>query len=374
MKKVLFLSFVNIALKNGGGMATLSYYNAVCACRPGNVDLMMSQEYCVGHFSHAIGMPKRSVLDYFTDCNLHRGKTFIKRYIRDNYQKYDTVVINNGRNAGDMMDYIHKYNLRIIVIHHNFEVEYSMTNKSFYTLGGHFPYIVSYFEGQAYRKADVNCFMTAKDVALFEDYYGPANAEKHILAVYETEHRDFTPSLCSNAKTCLITGSMCTYQTYYSIKKFGEVYMKCFTDVCPDFKIIISGRNPNSVIYDLRDKWSESISVIPNPEDMNEIMDMGAFFICPTCIGGGIKLRVMDGLKKGLPALVHEISARGYEAFGDLPYFQVYNDTQSFIKGLNSIRSFIDNNRDYQNIIINKYKENFSFETGVSRMKKILNG
>ena len=111
-------------------------------------------------------------------------------------------------------------------------------------------------------------------------------------------------------------------------------------------------------------------AIIPNPIDIEKEVVNNDIFVCPTCIGGGLKLRVMDGLKVGLPILVHEVSARGYDYFFTHDWFQIYNDKESFIAALKQIKDIFKNIDS--NIIIQEYNNYFSFEAGVKRLKYCL--
>ena len=133
----------------------------------------------------------------------------------------------------------------------------------------------------------------------------------------------------------------------------------------------MAGRNPHSSILNIRDKYPKTITVVPNPKDMDAVVEQANIFFCPTCIGGGLKLRLMDGLKLGLPVLVHKVSARGYDVFYDKPYFQVYDNVDSFLRGLQSISDFIKDTPNYKQEIQSTYSSFFSYESGLQRMKLI---
>ena len=75
----------------------------------------------------------------------------------------------------------------------------------------------------------------------------------------------------------------------------------------------------------------------------------------------------MDGLRYGLPALVHEVSARGYEPFLDRSLF-VYDSPASFRVSLDRMLSA---NPD-RSMTLETYSSCFSFHSGVSRMKHFL--
>lgn len=372
MKRILYLASFDINKRAGGCLASLCYYNSLCAIRPGRVDLMMGEEACVGKYKDAIKIPARKGLDYLTDISLHRGKRFITDYIRKNAGLYDICVINCSRYGGDMMKDIKKAGLKIVMIHHNYEVEFCMDNKYLITLNGRFPQLVAYYERRAYKMADANCYLTKADADLIRDAYGVCKGSNHILGVYEYEPQSYKPSSTVNNHNFVISGSLSDYQTYHSLELFEKEYFETLKEICPDLKLIITGRNPNSSIYSFQSKNPDCIEIVPNPDNIEYVIERATVFLCPTSIGGGLKLRVMDGLKKGLPVLVHKISARGYDIFEGCPYFQVYSNKNEFAKGLKAIFNYIHDNRNYKEEIIKKYNEYFGFEAGLNRMERII--
>ena len=94
MKRILYLASFDIGKRTGGGLASLCYYNALCFLYPGQVDLMMNEECCVGKYENAIKIPPRQWYEYLTDFSLHRGKRFILRYIKEHALEYSVCVIN----------------------------------------------------------------------------------------------------------------------------------------------------------------------------------------------------------------------------------------------------------------------------------------
>lgn len=364
---------MSMGTTSGAGLATYAYYNAFCKLFPGMVDGAIAEHSCSGICDGFIPIPDRSKIAALLSGSLHRYKAFLKKFLKKHGTDYSLCIVNGSVYAGDMMNLIHSYGIKIVVIHHNYEVEYFMTNKSSFTLWGHFPYLISKNEGNAYRKADYNLFLTKPDMEKCMDVYGQASGENHLIGVFEIMPRKFIPSKCLSDETLILTGSLCTYQTIYSIINFEEEYFNLVKNEFPNLKIIMAGRNPSEVVLKLKEKHPNSIEVIANPDNMDDVMDMGNVYFCPTCIGGGLKLRVMDGLRKGLPVLTHKISARGYEVFFDKPYFQVYDDVKSFIKGLKMIKAYIrGNGYGFQNEILKEYEMAFGFESGVNRLEGIL--
>jgi glycosyltransferase involved in cell wall biosynthesis len=105
---------------------------------------------------------------------------------------------------------------------------------------------------------------------------------------------------------------------------------------------------------------------------MSKVINKADIYLCPVFVGGGLKLRVMDGLQQGLPALVHEVSARGYDEFEKAGVLFSYNDKQSFEESLTKIVEITKKHKIKKEDIRKLYQVNFSFEEGVKRVKKIL--
>ncbi|MBQ8050750.1 MAG: glycosyltransferase [Bacteroidaceae bacterium] len=371
MKRILYFTPMDIGKRFGGGLASRAYYDAVCRLFPGQVDLMLPEEYCVGPFADAIAVPPRSRIRALLSGSLHRYRLFMRDYLRRNAHLYSLCVLNDGFRAGDMMDMIHGFGLRTMVVHHNFEREYHMGSKSIFTFGGHYAGLVVRNERQAYVKAHVNCFLTAADAQLFEQAYGK-RAHNYLLGVFEAADSKL-PLLQEVRREPLvaITGSMNTAQTEFGVMNFRERYFHCLRELLPDWKVRIAGRNPSEPIRAFADEYPDVIELIPNPEDMSEVVNPCGVFLCPTHVGGGLKLRVMDGLRQGLPVLTHRVSARGYDAFVGEPFFAVYEDEDSFREGLQKVTS-LTLTLETRKQIQKQYAAVFGFEAGLRRMEKIL--
>ena len=369
MKRILFIATSNIHKKDGGGIEQKGKYNSLICLFPDKVDLMMAEECMSEDDTNAIGVPRRSLFKAVMSGSIHRNKEFLRNYLVTNHDKYSLIVISGGVAAGDMIDMIHNFGIKIMVIHLNFEREYHMDNRTLLTLGGRIPYFIIKNERTAYLRCDCNCFMSVDDKLLFEQYYGPTNVPSVVVGAYEPEDKIMGPIENTKAvhKTIVITGSMDTVQTIEGIKDFRKNYFQIFKDMYPDWNLVLAGRNPAADIYDFANTAREVIDIIPNPNSMEEIIKSSSIFLCPTNVGGGIKLRVMDGLRFGRPVLVHEVSARGYESMCNEPYFRVYHDRNSFILGLSDIMTYLQHQNE-PNEIRSKYLEYFSFEAGTQRL------
>ena len=377
MKKVLFIATTNLNNKDGGALGQRGYLASIKKVSDNNIDVIMPEEGCHGVYSNAIGAPRRSFLKSILSGSIHRYKSFVTQYLYKNKGVYDICFINGGIYAGDMMDIIHSFGIKIVVTHLNYEPEYQMDNKSMWTLYGRTSFFVRRNERKAYLKSDVNCFMSESDRVLFEKNYGKIDTPSVIIGCYE-----YSPMIAQigseRSETDIITpimaitGSMNTIQTINGIQDFRNNYYSIFKKICPGWKIVIAGRNPSDEIYDFQKENSDTIEVIPNPENMRDIIQRASIFYCPTNSGGGIKLRLMDGLKMGKPVLVHSVSARGYDSLLEEPFFKQYNDKQTFERGLKDLKDYVETQNDLRTIQ-QKYLDYFSLEAGTNRYKIVFN-
>lgn len=376
MMKILYIATANPFVRSGGGIANLAYYKALNHLYPNSVDMVLPEEQVPTNNSiHRIFPAKRrsklSKLMAFLAGSIHRYKECVSDILKK--EKYDICFINGGLYAGDMMSIFKEARVKTIVMHHNFEREYQSTVYS-NLLFKH--YYVSYTiknERNAYLNADVNLFITNEDKKLFEKTYGKTHALNRVIGVFEPSSvkiNDYKNK--NNIFTAVISGSVNADQTIAGIRDFHDNYWDVLKNVIPNYELIFTGRNADrlySVFHDFNDKH---IKIIPNPEDINEIVSMAHLYICPINVGGGLKLRVMDGLRMGLPVLTHQVSARGYEPFFSKPYFRVYHDKKTFEEGLKDLIHYIQNDSS-NSCKKNEYDSIFGIDKGVDRFRNLIN-
>lgn len=378
MRRILFIATYNVGKRTGGGLATLAYYNAFKHLFPDIVDLVMAEENCVDMYTDAIKIPHRGLVEKIVGLlrgETHRNLSFFKRFIRTVAGKYSHCVINGGVYAGDMISLFHKQGIKVIVIHHNFEREYHLDNRSWKTLWGLNASLVNSIERNAYLKSDLNCYITPEDQSLFHEYYGNCRGKEYMLGMFEPSFAKLLPMKGegdSSVRHIIVSGSMDSVQTIIGIMDFKERYYSIWEENFKDWNMIFAGRNPGKEIMNFCNEHPNRLAIVPNPPVMDEIIDRGSIFLCPTNVGGGLKLRLMDALRRGMPVLTHEVSARGYNAFFGYPFFQVYNDEESFKKGLESLIYFIQNNKNWKSEILRIYDSHFGFTSGCGRISYMM--
>ncbi|AEF85503.1 hypothetical protein TREPR_0200 [Treponema primitia ZAS-2] len=379
MKKILYIATGNPFVRSGEGLATIAYYNALMSIFNNNIDIIMGLEAIDKHKNknNYFGAPRRNKL-YASIAlifgHLHRNKKYVYLHLQKYKDQYMWCIINGGIYAGDMIDYIKSMGIKTIVIHHNYEREYSVDNRTITSFGGLFPYYIIRNEKNAYLKADLNMFLTKSDMKLFEENYGVCNGEINLLGVFEPtiENIPMVVQKQSLVPSIVITGTLGSVQTEHGIRNFYKYYYQTLIKICPMAKIVIAGRNPTKKIKDIEKNSNNRIKIISNPDNIEDIIQSASIYYCPIDIGGGLKLRVMDGLRQGLPVLVHEVSSRGYDVFFGKPYFKIYNDYETFKEGFSSLVRMYGNNEIDNKQIQNDYVEYYSFKAGCIRLEKAL--
>ena len=165
----------------------------------------------------------------------------------------------------------------------------------------------------------------------------------------------------------IITGNLEITQNVTSTTAWLREYGPVLQSLDPEMSLTVAGKNPSKAIMAEADRLGAT--VVASPPDMSVLLREADVYICPSDNGSGIKLRIMDGLKMGLPIVAHILSSRGYEYCVGKNMF-VYNDRESFIGAVKSALSLTGDRQ----ALIAEYQRVFSFASGVVRMRSILQG
>lgn len=374
-KRVLFdSSTANISIENGGSLAVLAYLNAVLELFPNVVDVITPSEFNIKDNRFvSIDVDKRSNKGRnigFLQGKFYRSADFIVDYVKKNPTRYEWIFLNGGLHSGYTISKLKKLGVKIVVFHHNYEPEYQMGCKSIATLKGRTDIWVKVWERKAYKYSTINFFISPEDKDLFEKEYG-RRTNNHVIGIYEPK-RVHDKEINNNfEKSMAITCSLCAYQNLLSLRRFKEKYIDIYHDILPDWELKIMGRDPSNEIIDWATEYP-FVKVFPSPENIRELCSQSPVYLCQMDDGGGLKLRVMDGLRNGQPVLTHKVSARGYNAFFNEPFFKVYDDEESFVKGLREISEYAKSDEFSREYVQKRYYKEFGFDSGVERLKKII--
>lgn len=305
--------------------------------------------------------------------HLHRYYNIIPNLLASN--QYDIVVFDNSRVSSDMIKIVQSYGAKVITIHHNYEMEYNRDNTEWF-LKPLMLFWTRRYEKEAVRESDLNLCLTAEDKQLFIKHYLNNKAFKkkvdniHVVGTFESSnitHKTLSYNNNDKIKTFVITGNLSAKQTENSVIPWIKHYYPILKTMIPNAKLIIAGKKPSQKLIKIC--LANNINVIPSPKDMSPILMEAQAYICVTKLGGGLKLRIMDGLSFGLPIIAHTVSARGYGVFINRGMLFSYYNQDSFSKAISEVIKHSFSKEDIQNAYIRE----FAFESGVKRMQKALN-
>lgn len=378
--RVLFVTVLDPFKSGGGPQATRAFMDATIDIFGRNkVDIMtcegiaIPKDYRDINFIFVPQRPKWLAYLLFPFGILGRFARPLAKCVNVKDSIYDYCIINGCMEAGYCFKKAKSSKVKKIVIHHNMEVKFNMDTKTVLTLKGRWPYTLRQSEKNAYRYSDYNLYLTQQDLNEMQSCYGQTRAKNRLIGTFDYKDADIIRPANSEKKFHLVaSGTMGHYQTTHGVLDFYKSYYPIAKRMKPELKILLTGRNPSKEICNLENATQYSIRVIPNPKDIMLEVQKGCVYLCPTDIGSGLKLRAMDGLKCGLPILVHEVSARGYDFFYDKPYYRIYHDEKTFEEGFKDILAFLDETPNPARIINQDYYEFFGFNKGMERFKAAL--
>ncbi len=306
----------------------------------------------------------RKMLDYIA------GK--VHRYGKETYElfdphKFDVAVFDTSNVSFHLIDKAKRSGLKVITIHHNFQLEYARDDmrppKKYLTL-----FWTRIFEKKAVVLSDLNLTLTKTDAESLQKYYSE-KSNFAVLGSFEFEKQELNvieEKKSNHSRSFVITGQLSSVQTENSLIPWIKEYSHAIKDEFPDSSLIITGRNPSERLKTICLEYG--IELIPSPKDIEAIVRGCNYYLCPTSLGSGIKLRVMDGLHNGLMVIAHSRSARGYESMINNGIMFSYNDLKSFREALHNLSLA----RYTKNEVRKTYMEYFSLEAGTKRLDNIL--
>ncbi|MBE0673801.1 MAG: glycosyltransferase [Bacteroidales bacterium] len=255
------------------------------------------------------------------------------------------------------------------------EIDYFADNKPSPFIRIPYLFFIRKTEQEALRMSHLNLTLTNQDKSRLEKlyFYGHVTDPIQQLGVYEkislhNDYRFYGSNSQSNEKVVFVmTGSLSFIQSDKSIRNFLNVYLPCIEKKISNYELLIGGSDPSMKLIEYVSKYP-NIRLIADPVDLSEIVEMGDIYLCPVEMGSGMKLRIMDGLKAGLPVITHKVSGKGYEAFIKNGVMFEYDSVNSFNQSVPKALSVKINRSQIKDL----YVKTFSLESGKRRLEDIL--
>ena len=368
--KVLIVTHNYLTGYGGGVFGARAYINAFSALYDGVTLLYPIRERATGSDGLREGIRRIGVPDsvprpaklarILFKGVVHRFEKPFRELLAQ--ERFDLIVFQNSKCSSRIIRDARSSGARVVVIHDNLEQDYTRDNTPLLLRPILLPAVIR-TEREAVRTADLNLVLTPDDARLFKSLYG---GKISLWGTFEYGPSGPRISACVRDPVFVMTGNLGARQTESSLIPWLSEYYPVLKEMVPDARLIVAGKEASQA---LQRRLSEvGAEFVDTPTDMTATLARARFYLCPVNCGGGVKLRVMDGLREGLPALVHRVSARGYEAFENRSLF-VYDDLASFRRALSALlRCDSDPARNRE-----LFDRIFSFEAGVERLRKLMN-
>jgi len=300
---------------------------------------------------------------------LHRHNGVAKRMIVEN--DYDYCIFDHNSIAGSLVDDCRKAGIKTIVLNHNCEQEYFRDNNSKIKNLLLLP-VVRKNERHSYKACDYNIFLTEEDEATFKKLYGCSETTSIVGGCFlrkgeKINVEDDRPFDKENPKI-VISGTMGNVQNLDGINYFLD---ELYRFVPENMSVILTGRNPSVELKEKVEQYN-NVRIIENPENILDIVGQCDIFVCPTRLGGGMKLRIIDGLRCGLPVIAHKVSARGYTHFMKNGIVRQFERPEEFKDCLEKTLADIKSQRIDRYKIKGEAENFFCFDSAMNRVRKTI--
>lgn len=378
--KILIVTNHCLDTLSGGNIASIAFINSLTEfskeChliypkKGPTLNLLNSKIFKTGIVNN------RNIFQKIIDIYLGRINTFtnilVPKVIEFNP---DLIIFDNSRSSFGYINQLKSFKKNIITIHHNFEREFYKSSYDNLFIKYPLLFYIKKAEKLAVLGSDLNITLTFQDIILLQNHYDyNKKALFNCIGIFNPIKSNFNTLKCSKINqslTFLITGNLGVNQTEISLIPFLLNEFKIILSYFPSCKLIIAGRNPSKRLIFLCSKYS-NINLISNPKNISDIANSADIYICPVNSGGGIKLRILDGLQFGLPILTHTISGRGYEIFQENGYIHTYSNLVEFKNSLFKIFNLKQSNINHRLEIFSLYNKTFSFESGSNRLISLI--
>jgi len=338
----------------------------ICICEEyiDDIDTRLSDKITLYAVKERSWISKRLA---FATGILHRHRNVVHHLLHKNV--YDYCIFDHSFIAGNLVKESKKLGDKSITIHHNCETDYFRDNTPNAIIRTLLLPQIKKNEKTAYLNSNYNIFLTNADKQSFEERFGISEGKSMVIGCFERGNIPLPELPVKEVKTdftIVITGSIGNVQNLDGINDFLYNY---YPMIPANFKIIIAGQRPPVELKERCGKY-DNITIIDTPSDMYAVLCRGDIFLCPARLGSGIKVRIMDGLRVGLPVIAHKNSGRGYEDFVKKEFMVLYDDKESFGNALKKIVIMLKNNEIDRSVVQQLYYDMFSLKTNVEKIKK----
>ena len=134
------------------------------------------------------------------------------------------------------------------------------------------------------------------------------------------------------------------------------------------FKLTFAGRNPNSNLIK-NCKLYEEVELIPNPENMNNIIDNSFISLVPIFSGSGQQYKAVESLSRGIPIIITSQAAEALSLKDRLNCF-VANNVEDYFECINILMNSPETYQEIARNGLNYINKEFSWKSKVDNLIK----
>ncbi len=264
---------------------------------------------------------KTSEFIYFGISN----RFFFQKYSKDMLKQIKNLLASNDYSYiiidGFLIYYLtfilrrQKPGCKIILIEHNIEFQNLLEEFSYekrpvrkillklYEAGS------KRFEIESWLNSDYILFISERDKSSAEEILDGRKRLNVLPPSFPFRQVKSNDELEKNSFNLLILGNMWWYPNIEGAKWFLEDVFPAIKKLDDRYRVFVVGRNPSELLSLYK---SESIVFTGSVRSVDEYIRKCDLLIVPNFSGGGIKIKIYEGIKKGIPVFARPESIVGY--------------------------------------------------------------
>jgi glycosyltransferase involved in cell wall biosynthesis len=369
-KYALFISSLSPGKMGGGAISSLALAQAVSLLHGRKMMYLGPPFMQDTHESEVIvdryvPIGSRSTLDkaigFVTMSHVDRISSGLKVHLAG--VPKSTLVYVNGESAGRCVSIAKSLGFQTVYWPHNYAHDYLAAETGKFDLFRRvYNRILCKCALAGYRDSDFRLCFTKSDRIAYEQATGVSG--NYLDTAYFARDTQFETGPANKRFTILINANLSSRQNIEGVQLF-------FRDIWPriedrPWQIIVAGRNPAPEVYAaVEGKPSVELVARPSNEEMEELFRQANVTFAPTAKGSGIKGRVMESLRRGVPSVCSTHCAIGYD-FISRNVLRVYEEPAVAVEALEYFAE--QSLTATQQRCLDEFREHLSFESGLERL------
>lgn len=158
---------------------------------------------------------------------------------------------------------------------------------------------------------DAALLINEQEVRHLEQKTGLANVRVVSPMLNMDSQERLVPRAWSGRPEFVFLGSLNLAHNAFSIENFIERHMDEMIARIPGCLLRIIGRHPSPELVQLAAKYGKNVVVEGFVEDLDEVLSRCAGMIAPLLFGSGVKIKVIDAVRLGVPVVSTSYGAEG---------------------------------------------------------------